>query len=118
MLANYLQCDIGNSGVMTAFPQFDLPLEPVQPEPEGRERRRFRTIWISDVHLGTKGCNADMLIDFLDHTDSETLYLGRYHRRLALEEEVLLARRAQRYRVADHETRQARHPRGLYSRQP
>lgn len=38
-------------------------------------RRRYRTIWISDIHLGTKGCNAAMLIDFLDHTDSETLYL-------------------------------------------
>lgn len=44
------------------------------PEHEG-ERRRFRTIWISDVHLGTRGCNAGMLIDFLDHTDSETMYL-------------------------------------------
>ena len=39
------------------------------------ERRRYRTIWISDVHLGTRGCNADMLIDFLDHVDSDTLYL-------------------------------------------
>jgi UDP-2,3-diacylglucosamine pyrophosphatase LpxH len=39
------------------------------------ERRKFRTIWISDVHLGTKGCNANLLIDFLDHTDSETMYL-------------------------------------------
>jgi UDP-2,3-diacylglucosamine pyrophosphatase LpxH len=38
-------------------------------------RRRFRTIWISDVHLGTPGCAADLLIDFLDSTDSETLYL-------------------------------------------
>ena len=38
-------------------------------------RRRYRTIWISDVHLGTKGCNAEMLIDFLDNTDSETMYL-------------------------------------------
>lgn len=45
------------------------------PEPEGHQRRRFRTIWISDVHLGTKGCNAELLIDFLDHTDSETMYL-------------------------------------------
>ncbi|MEO0440825.1 MAG: UDP-2,3-diacylglucosamine diphosphatase [Pseudomonadota bacterium] len=32
-------------------------------------------MWISDIHLGTRGCNADMLIDFLDHVDSETLYL-------------------------------------------
>ena len=38
-------------------------------------RDRYRTIWISDVHLGTRGCNAAMLIDFLDSVDSETLYL-------------------------------------------
>lgn len=41
----------------------------------GAQRRRYRTIWISDIHLGTRGCNAAMLIDFLDHTDSDTLYL-------------------------------------------
>ena len=41
----------------------------------GQSRRTYRTIWISDIHLGTKGCNADMLIDFLDSTDSETMYL-------------------------------------------
>jgi UDP-2,3-diacylglucosamine pyrophosphatase LpxH len=38
-------------------------------------RRQYRTVWISDVHLGTRGCNAEMLIDFLDHVDSETMYL-------------------------------------------
>jgi UDP-2,3-diacylglucosamine pyrophosphatase LpxH len=47
---------------------------PMIPEPEGG-RRRYRTIWISDIHLGTRGCNAAMLIDFLDSTDSETMYL-------------------------------------------
>lgn len=36
---------------------------------------RYRTIWISDVHLGTKGCQAELLLDFLKHTESETLYL-------------------------------------------
>ncbi|MDX3900273.1 MAG: UDP-2,3-diacylglucosamine diphosphatase [Sphingobium sp.] len=45
------------------------------PEREDGKRRRYRTIWISDVHLGTRGCNAKMLIDFLDSVDSETLYL-------------------------------------------
>ena len=40
-----------------------------------RKRERYRTIWISDVHLGTRGCNAAMLIDFLDSTDSDTMYL-------------------------------------------
>jgi UDP-2,3-diacylglucosamine pyrophosphatase LpxH len=39
------------------------------------ERTRYRTIWISDFHLGTRGCNAEMLIDFLDHVDSDTMYL-------------------------------------------
>jgi UDP-2,3-diacylglucosamine pyrophosphatase LpxH len=48
---------------------------PSVPERTVEERRKFRTIWISDVHLGTRGCNAELLIDFLDHTDSDTLYL-------------------------------------------
>lgn len=36
---------------------------------------RFRTIWISDIHLGTRGCKADFLLDFLRHTESDYLYL-------------------------------------------
>ncbi len=36
---------------------------------------RYRTIWISDIHLGTRGCNAEALLDFLKFTDSEYLYL-------------------------------------------
>ncbi len=36
---------------------------------------RYRAIWISDIHLGTRGCKADFLLDFLRHTESETLYL-------------------------------------------
>jgi UDP-2,3-diacylglucosamine pyrophosphatase LpxH len=43
--------------------------------PSGAPRRRYRTIFISDVHLGTRGCNDRLLIDFLDHVDSEMLYL-------------------------------------------
>jgi UDP-2,3-diacylglucosamine pyrophosphatase LpxH len=35
----------------------------------------YRTIWISDVHLGTRGCQAEILLDFLRHTESEFLYL-------------------------------------------
>ncbi|HZH27617.1 MAG TPA: UDP-2,3-diacylglucosamine diphosphatase [Azospirillaceae bacterium] len=37
--------------------------------------RRYRSIWISDVHLGTRGSQAEMLLDFLKQTDSENLYL-------------------------------------------
>jgi UDP-2,3-diacylglucosamine pyrophosphatase LpxH len=58
----------------SAIPAFP-PVEPSVPERQVDERRRYRTIWISDIHLGTKGCNAKLLIDFLDHTDSETMYL-------------------------------------------
>ena len=36
---------------------------------------QYRTIWISDLHLGTRGCKADFLLDFLRHTESEYLYL-------------------------------------------
>ncbi|MFZ5749292.1 MAG: UDP-2,3-diacylglucosamine diphosphatase [Pseudomonadota bacterium] len=49
--------------------------EPLIPERTIGGRRKYRTIWISDVHLGTRGCNAEMLIDFLDHVDSDTMYL-------------------------------------------
>lgn len=46
------------------------------PEPKSyRPKLRFRTIWISDVHLGTPGCNASMLLDFLRSVECETLYL-------------------------------------------
>jgi Uncharacterized protein conserved in bacteria len=36
---------------------------------------RYRSIWISDIHLGTKGCKAEFLLDFLKHTESDYLYL-------------------------------------------
>jgi UDP-2,3-diacylglucosamine pyrophosphatase LpxH len=35
----------------------------------------YRTIWISDTHLGTRGCKAEFLLDFLKYTRSERLYL-------------------------------------------
>ena len=36
---------------------------------------RFRTIWISDFHLGTRGCKGEFLLDFLRNNESEFLYL-------------------------------------------
>ena len=35
----------------------------------------YRAVWISDVHLGTKGCKADLLLDFLKSFNAEYLYL-------------------------------------------
>jgi UDP-2,3-diacylglucosamine pyrophosphatase LpxH len=36
---------------------------------------RYRSIWISDTHLGTKGCKAEFLLDFFRHNESDYLYL-------------------------------------------
>ncbi len=37
--------------------------------------RHVRTLFISDVHLGTRGCQADLFLDFLRHYDAEKIYL-------------------------------------------
>ena len=42
------------------------------PEPA---TRRYRAIFISDTHLGTRGCKAEYLLDFLRHHESDVLYL-------------------------------------------
>lgn len=58
-----------------------LPLfNPLEQRPHVAElmferRRSYRTVWVSDIHLGTRGCNAKLLIDFFDHVDCATLYL-------------------------------------------
>ena len=36
---------------------------------------RFRTVWISDIHLGTPGCQAAALLDFLRRIECDTLFL-------------------------------------------
>jgi UDP-2,3-diacylglucosamine pyrophosphatase LpxH len=36
---------------------------------------RYRTGWISDVHLGTRGSQAERLLDFLRENEFETLYV-------------------------------------------
>ena len=35
----------------------------------------YRSIFISDVHLGSKGCQADTLVNFLKHNSADKLYL-------------------------------------------
>jgi UDP-2,3-diacylglucosamine pyrophosphatase LpxH len=36
---------------------------------------QYRAIWISDVHLGTAGCQAKYLLDFLKHNEADKFYL-------------------------------------------
>jgi UDP-2,3-diacylglucosamine pyrophosphatase LpxH len=40
-----------------------------------RPVHQHRTIFISDTHLGTKGCKAEALADFLAHNECQTLFL-------------------------------------------
>jgi len=35
----------------------------------------YRTVWISDLHLGTRGCDAEGVLDFIKDHECETLYL-------------------------------------------
>src|SRR5262245_15875011 len=48
---------------------FDASREPF------RGPKRYRAAWISDAHLGTRGCNATALLDFLRETDFDKLYI-------------------------------------------
>ena len=41
----------------------------------GDRKKTYRAVWISDLHLGTRGCKAHMLKDFLARHDCEDLYL-------------------------------------------
>jgi UDP-2,3-diacylglucosamine pyrophosphatase LpxH len=45
-----------------------------QAEPPG-ELHHYRTLFISDVHLGTRGCKAELLVDFLRYHTADTIYL-------------------------------------------
>lgn len=47
-----------------------------KPEPRSfQPKMKLRTVWVSDIHLGTAGCQADLLCDFLHSIECETLYL-------------------------------------------
>ena len=56
--------------VSTNWTTVKAALAPKVAEPEG-----VRAVFISDVHLGTAGCQADALLDFLKAYPSQTLYL-------------------------------------------
>lgn len=38
-------------------------------------RRRFRTLFVSDLHMGARGCRAEAFLDFLRSVEAETIYL-------------------------------------------
>ncbi|WP_434662127.1 UDP-2,3-diacylglucosamine diphosphatase [Paraburkholderia sp. A3BS-1L] len=68
-------------GPGAAAPALPLPLplngapSPAAHDDDHPAPHRYRTIWLSDIHLGTNGCQANYLLDFLRHNESEYLYL-------------------------------------------
>ncbi|HEX7637735.1 MAG TPA: UDP-2,3-diacylglucosamine diphosphatase [Burkholderiaceae bacterium] len=63
---------------MDRHPLADLPPSDTSPgdiAPRDGATQRVRTVWISDLHLGTPGCRAQALLDFLKHVDCDQLYL-------------------------------------------
>ena len=59
----------------TIFRAWSAP-EPDDDAAEPRfARHRYRTVWISDLHLGTPGCQAGPLLEFLRQIECETLFL-------------------------------------------
>jgi UDP-2,3-diacylglucosamine pyrophosphatase LpxH len=38
-------------------------------------KRHFRALFISDVHLGARGCQAELLLDFLRYHEADSIYL-------------------------------------------
>jgi UDP-2,3-diacylglucosamine pyrophosphatase LpxH len=44
-------------------------------QPKSRSMPHYRSVFISDLHLGTPGCQAEALLEFLKHTECDHLYL-------------------------------------------
>lgn len=48
-------------------------MEQINPDPHFE--KHYRTLFISDIHLGTKACQAGAFLDFLKHHSADTIYL-------------------------------------------
>jgi UDP-2,3-diacylglucosamine pyrophosphatase LpxH len=42
---------------------------------ETHKTRHYRTLFLSDIHLGTRGSQAELLLDFLKYNESDELFL-------------------------------------------
>jgi len=64
-----------DDALLRAWRDAGAPESLLADDPPARGTRRWRTLWISDLHLGTPGCQAEALLDFLKHTECDTLFL-------------------------------------------
>ncbi len=60
---------------MTSKTRYLEPFHPnIKPEAIPSARQRYRTVWVSDVHLGARSSKAQDLLAFLKTIECETLY--------------------------------------------
>src|SRR5882672_8876784 len=58
------------------MPRLTSPVRYLWRKPEAKpEMQRVRSIFLSDIHLGTPACQAAALLDFLKAYDAEYLFL-------------------------------------------
>jgi UDP-2,3-diacylglucosamine pyrophosphatase LpxH len=75
LLSSLLRTPDSSTASFSAKPEAVTHSTPGSQSPSQNKPKHYRTIWISDIHLGTAGCQATYLLDFLKHNESDTLYL-------------------------------------------
>lgn len=57
------------------FPLRDMDGADLTPMNDSPAPTHYRSVFLSDIHLGTRGCQAELLLDFLRHVTCDRLYL-------------------------------------------
>ncbi len=71
-------CGVADAGHRRACRAYDYDIPPpceAATTSTGTRPARVRTLFLSDMHLGTRGCQAELLSDFLQHYEASTIYL-------------------------------------------
>lgn len=50
-------------------------MHPDHPTHDEQASHHYRTLWLSDIHLGTRDCKAEAVLELLRHCDAATIYL-------------------------------------------
>ena len=64
--------NFGGMPLGAAAPELPLARAPVKP---AGSQRPYRTLFLSDIHLGTRACQAEKLLSFLREHEADTIYL-------------------------------------------
>jgi UDP-2,3-diacylglucosamine pyrophosphatase LpxH len=67
--------EVGKPGIEQSFSMVESVGDRSLPGASPRDRTYYRSIWISDFHLGTARCKAESLLDFLRSHCAENLFL-------------------------------------------